>query len=92
MRLRPISHDKLTAEQRPFYDDMQAVIAKNFKGFKSFHGQGALIGPFNPWLQEPQFGKPIWELAKALATAPSLPPTGARAGDPGDRRQIPRGL
>ncbi len=75
MRLHPISPDELTAEQRPFYDDMQAVIAKNFKGFKSFDDQGALIGPFNPWLQEPQFGKPIWELAKALATAPSLPPT-----------------
>lgn len=75
MRLRPISPDKLAAEQRPFYDDMQAVIAKNFQGFKSFDDAGALIGPFNPWLQEPQFGKPIWELAKALATAPSLPPT-----------------
>jgi hypothetical protein len=33
MRLRPISPNKLTAEQRPFYDDMQAVIAKNFQGF-----------------------------------------------------------
>src|SRR5262245_24651804 len=75
MRLRPIAPDKLTAEQRPFYSDMQAVIDKNFQGFKSFDDAGALIGPFNPWLQEPQFGKPIWELAKAMSLAPSLPPT-----------------
>jgi 4-carboxymuconolactone decarboxylase len=75
MRLTPIAPEQLTAEQRPFYDDMQAVIVKNFQGFKSFDDTGALIGPFNPWLQEPQFGKPIWELAKAMSTAPSLPAT-----------------
>jgi 4-carboxymuconolactone decarboxylase len=73
MRLPLIDPDKLTAEQRPFYDDMQAEIAKNFQGFKSSGAKGALIGPFNPWLHEPQFGKPIWELTKAISGAPSLP-------------------
>ena len=73
MRLPLIDPDKLTAEQRPLYDDMQAEIAKNFQGFKSSGAKGALIGPFNPWLHEPQFGKPIWELTKALSNSPSLP-------------------
>src|SRR3954468_9309303 len=54
MRLPLIDPDKLTAEQRPLYDDMQAEIAENFQGFKSSGAKGALIGPFNPWLHEPQ--------------------------------------
>jgi len=35
---------------------------------------GALLGPWNPWLHEPKFGKPVWELTKAMAFNPSLPP------------------
>ena len=30
-------------------------------------------GPWNPWLHDPKFGKPIWELTKALSFSPSLP-------------------
>ena len=41
MRLPLIDPDKLTSEQRPFYDDMQAEIAKNFQGFKSSGAKGA---------------------------------------------------
>jgi hypothetical protein len=32
-----------------------------------------LIGPWNPWPYYPKFGKPVWELVKALSSAPSLP-------------------
>ncbi|HKF59975.1 MAG TPA: carboxymuconolactone decarboxylase family protein, partial [Dongiaceae bacterium] len=73
MRLPTIPTERLTTEQRPFYDDMSAEIAKDFQGFKSFGPKGELIGPFNPWLQEPKFGKPIWELTKAMSIGPSLP-------------------
>jgi hypothetical protein len=52
---------------------MRAGIAKNFQGFSSVNENGALMGPWNPWLHEPQFGKPIWELTKALSLSPSLP-------------------
>jgi hypothetical protein len=31
------------------------------------------MGPWNPWLHEPKFGKPIWELTKAMSFSPSLP-------------------
>ena len=57
MRLPLIAPSDLTSEQRPIYEDMRAGIA----------------GPWNPWLHEPQFGKPIWELTKALSFSPSLP-------------------
>ena len=32
-----------------------------------------MIGPWNPWLRFPKFGAPVWELVKALSTAPKLP-------------------
>jgi 4-carboxymuconolactone decarboxylase len=33
------------------------------------------MGPWNPWLHEPKFGKPIWDLTLALSISPSLPRT-----------------
>ena len=73
MRLPLIPPAKLTPEQRPLYDDMRRGIEQNFKGFRAIAPTGELIGPWNPWLHFPKFGKPVWELVKALATAPSLP-------------------
>jgi hypothetical protein len=73
MRLPLIPPAKLTPEQRPLYDDMRRGIEQNFKGFKAIASSGELIGPWNPWLHFPKFGKPVWELVKALGTAPSLP-------------------
>src|SRR5207302_10238474 len=31
------------------------------------------MGPWNPWIHEPKFGGPVWDLVKALASNPSLP-------------------
>ena len=73
MRLPLIPPAELTAEQRPVYDDMKAGIEKNFSGFKTIAENGALMGPWNPWLHEPKFGKPIWDLTLALSVSPSLP-------------------
>jgi alkylhydroperoxidase family enzyme len=73
MRLPLIPPAQLTAEQRPVYDDMKAGIEKNFSGFKTIAENGALLGPWNPWLHEPKFGKPIWDLTLALSVSPSLP-------------------
>ena len=75
MRLPLIAPADLTPEQRPVYDDMRAGIEKNFQGFKTIAKNGALMGPWNPWLHEPKFGKPIWELTLALSVSPSLPAT-----------------
>jgi 4-carboxymuconolactone decarboxylase len=73
MRLTLIAPSDLTSEQRPIYEDMRAGIEKNFQGFSSIADSGALMGPWNPWLHEPKFGKPIWELTKALSFSASLP-------------------
>jgi 4-carboxymuconolactone decarboxylase len=75
MRQPLIDPADLSPEQRPIYDDMRAGIEKNFRGFKSIAENGALMGPWNPWLHDPKFGKPIWDLTLALSVSPSLPRT-----------------
>jgi alkylhydroperoxidase family enzyme len=73
MRLPLIAPSDLTTEQRPLYEDMRKGIETNFKGFKTIDGDGALIGPWNPWLRFAKFGAPTWELVKALSSSPMLP-------------------
>ena len=50
MRLTPIAPADLTPEQRALYNDMREGIAKSFKGFIAVREDGALLGPWNPWL------------------------------------------
>jgi len=73
VRLPLLSTPKFTAEQRALYDDMRHGIEANFKGFTAVNAAGQLIGPWNPWLRFSKFGKPVWELVKALSTNPALP-------------------
>ena len=63
----------LTPQQRRLYDDMRDGIAESFKGFVAIRDDGALLGPWNPWLHEPSFGKASRDLVRALADQPSLP-------------------
>jgi 4-carboxymuconolactone decarboxylase len=73
MRVTPIAPADLTAEQRPLYDDMRDGILKNFNGFTSMDRNGAMLGPFNPWVHSPSWGAPIWELVKSLSMSPEMP-------------------
>ena len=73
MRLPLMDPHRLRPECRPLYEDMKKGIETNFKGFTAIADDGTLIGPWNPWLHFPQFGKPVWDLVKALSSAPALP-------------------
>jgi len=73
MRLPIIPPGDFDTEQRPLYDDMKQGIATNFQGFINVRKDGALLGPWNPWLHDPKFGKPVWELTKTMVSNPSLP-------------------
>ncbi len=73
MRLDLIKPDQLSAEQKPLYQDMKSGIETKFKGFQAIREDGALIGPWNPWIQFPKIGGPMWELVKALSAKPTLP-------------------
>ena len=73
MRLPIISPTELNDEQKPLYQDMKQGMAASFKGFINIRDDGALLGPWNPWLREPKFGKPVWDLVKTMVSKPSLP-------------------
>jgi alkylhydroperoxidase family enzyme len=73
MRLPLIPVSELTPEQKTLYDDMRQGIAANFQGFANVGDDGTLLGPWNPWLHEPKFGKAVWDLVKTMVSQPSLP-------------------
>jgi len=73
MRLPLITPADLTPEQKPLYDDMKRGIAGNFNAFLVLREDGALMGPWNPWLHEPGIGKAIWDLTLAMTANASLP-------------------
>ncbi len=76
MRLPPIEPERLDPDQRALYDDMREEIARDFQGFRALdEATGALIGPFNPWMRAPRWGRPIWELVKSMSVATTLPRT-----------------
>jgi 4-carboxymuconolactone decarboxylase len=74
MRLPLLPPAGLSAEQKNLYDDMVAVIERNFGELVARRKDGALIGPFNGWLHFPQFGKPAWDFNKSLWEHRVLPP------------------
>ncbi len=73
MRLPLLKKDQLSDAQKALYDDMKSGIDTSFKGFTAIDREGELIGPWNPWIRFPQFGGPVWNLVKALASNPKLP-------------------
>ena len=73
MRLPLIAPADLTSEQQLLYDDMRKGIVSNFNAFKAEREDGALMGPWNPWLHEPVIGKAIWNLTLAMTANATLP-------------------
>jgi 4-carboxymuconolactone decarboxylase len=73
MRLPLIPPDQLSSQQKSLYDEMRKGIASNFNAFKVEREDGALMGPWNPWLHEPGIGKAIWDLPLAMTANASLP-------------------
>lgn len=73
MRLEPIPPEALTEEQKPLYRDMKKGITGHFNAFKAERDDGALIGPWNPWLHEPGIGKAIWDLTLSMTANAVLP-------------------
>jgi 4-carboxymuconolactone decarboxylase len=73
MRLPLLPPTSLGTDQADLYDDMVAVIEKNFGDLVARRNDGALIGPFNAWLHFPQFGKPAWAFNRAMYEHSVLP-------------------
>lgn len=78
MRLPLIAPADVTEDQKPLYADMKKGISSNFNAFitvapEGTTEEGALMGPWNPWLHEPRIGGAVWELTKAMSMEATLP-------------------
>ena len=66
----------MTDAQTSLYDDLKAGLPDRFTLFKSRDPDtGALIGPWNIWLHEPEMGAGMWTLSQVVAAAPAVPAT-----------------
>ena len=67
MRLPLLSPKELSSEQKALYEDMKNGISSKFNTFETTREDGALMGPWNAWLHEPEMGGAIWNLTKTLS-------------------------
>ncbi len=68
MRLPLVPPDKLSAEQKPLYEAFKGQIEGGFSGFKTVREDGALLGPWSVWIQEPKVGEATRIFLDAVST------------------------
>jgi 4-carboxymuconolactone decarboxylase len=73
MRLPPIPPDALSPEQKPLYDDMKAGVSAKYDAFTTMREDGAILGPWNAWLHQPDVGAAFWTATKAMTAFKILP-------------------
>jgi len=73
MRLQPLSPEQLTPAQKTLYDEISEEFEIILKGVMPKQADGAFVGPFNPMVHFPEFGKVLWEYTKALSVNGTLP-------------------
>ena len=73
MRLPPIAPADLTAQQRPLYESMKAGITAKYNLFATMRKDGAILGPWNPWLHQPEVGEAFWGATQAMTRFNRLP-------------------
>jgi 4-carboxymuconolactone decarboxylase len=73
MRLPPIAPADLSAEQRPLFDSMRDGVAAKYSAFTTTRADGALLGPWNAWLHDPELGQAFWTVTRAMTAARRIP-------------------
>ncbi len=73
MRLVPIPPPKLNDTQRQLFNSIVSFTEAQHPKFAFADEEGALVGPFNPMLHFPQFGKAAWGVNVALSENTTLP-------------------
>jgi 4-carboxymuconolactone decarboxylase len=68
MRLPYLTPDQLSDEQKPLYEKFKSQISGGFTGFKTVREDGALLGPWSVWIQEPKVGEGTRVLLDAIST------------------------
>jgi hypothetical protein len=72
-RLPPIAPAELTEAQRPLFEAMTAGVAAKYQTFTTVREDGALLGPWNAWLHDPEIGTAYWGVTQALTAAKRIP-------------------
>lgn len=76
MRLSLVNPAHMNPTQKELYADIKTGIASYFSAFKTVdEGTGALIGPWNAMLHEPEMGGALWNLSKVTSAVSVLPAT-----------------
>ena len=73
MRLPPIAPDELDPGQRPLFEDMKAGVSAKYSDFVTTRDDGALLGPWNAWLHDPELGEAFWTVTQALTQHRRIP-------------------
>ena len=66
MRIEPLAPGILSPEVRYVHDEIASLIARSQSQVNMMDDQGALLGPFPPMLQYPQFGLPALSFIRTL--------------------------
>ncbi|MCK8787494.1 hypothetical protein M0638_24285 [Roseomonas sp. NAR14] len=73
MRLPPLAPSSLTPRQRPLYDAMRAGVAARYDLFTTMREDGAMLGPWNAWLHQPEVGTAFRGATQAMTAFRILP-------------------
>lgn len=73
MRLEPISPDQVSDAQRALFESMKAGASAKYQNFVTTREDGALLGPWNAWLHDPEIGSGIWHLSQTMTQARRIP-------------------
>lgn len=73
MRIKPLLPDTLSPETRYVHDEIVNLIGNSQSQVNMLDSDGALLGPFIPMLQYPQFGVPALSFIRTLDIHATLP-------------------
>ena len=75
MRIKPLPPDTLSPEVRYVHDEIAGLVGRSQSQVTMLNAEGALLGPFAPMLQYPQFGIPALSFLRTLDTQATLAKT-----------------
>jgi 4-carboxymuconolactone decarboxylase len=74
MRVLPLLPENMNAETRFVHDEIAKLVSRSQGPVPMMNAEGALIGPFPPMLQFPQFGIPALSFIRSLDAHATLTP------------------
>ncbi|MET0454138.1 MAG: hypothetical protein ABW137_20080 [Mycobacterium sp.] len=75
MRVPLVKKSEVSPAQQELYDTFVERVGDNYSTFTTMTSDGALVGPWSVWLQEPATGLAIDQLLEAIGGMPGLEPT-----------------